>query len=226
MTDVPKMFDEISPSYDFVNRILSFGQDRRWRKRVTRFLPLKPHLEILDLATGTGDQIAALYRAKLSIQKVVGIDLAEEMLRIGRAKLKKFPSATLLRGDAQKLSFGEESFDAVTFSFGIRNVADPMASLQEIYRVLRSRGRCLILEFSMPPFWILPFFLFYLRKILPRLGGVLSKNPAAYKYLNQTIETFPSGDAFLAMMRNAGFASAKRMPMNFGSVTLYVGEKL
>jgi demethylmenaquinone methyltransferase/2-methoxy-6-polyprenyl-1,4-benzoquinol methylase len=220
------MFNEISPTYDFVNRVLSFGQDVRWRKKVARFLPLKPHLEILDLATGTGDQIAALYRAKISIQKAVGIDLAEEMLNIGRWKLKKFPSAELMQGDAQKLNFPSESFDAATFSFGIRNVLDPLVSLREIHRILKQRGRCLILEFSMPNRWIRPFFLFYLRTILPRLGGILSKNLAAYRYLNRTIETFPSGDAFLALMKSAGFSSLKRIPMNFGSVSLYVGEKL
>jgi len=225
MADVPKMFDAISPTYDLVNRILSLGQDFRWRKKVAKFLPLKPHLEILDLATGTGDQIAALYRSGASIHKAVGIDLAEEMLAIGRTKLKTIPSVELRRGDAQKLVFGNESFDAATFSFGIRNVPDPLASLKEIHRVLRKRGKCLILEFSMPDRLIRPFFLFYLRKILPRLGGILSKNFAAYKYLNQTIETFPSGESFLALMKNAGFNSLKRIPMNFGSVTLYVGEK-
>jgi len=219
------MFDEISSSYDFVNRVLSFGQDLRWRKKLAKHLPLKPHLQILDLATGTGDQIAALYRAKLSIEKVVGIDLSEEMLAIGRKKLKAIPAVTLLKGDAQKLSFVDESFDAASFSFGIRNVSNPSASLEEIYRVLRKRGRCLILEFSMPSSWIRPFFLFYLRKILPRLGGALSKKRAAYKYLNQTIETFPSGEAFLTLMKNAGFSNLKALPMNFGSVTLYVGEK-
>jgi demethylmenaquinone methyltransferase/2-methoxy-6-polyprenyl-1,4-benzoquinol methylase len=225
MSDVPKMFDEISPTYDFVNRVLSFGQDIRWRKKVARYVPLKPHLEILDLATGTGDQIAALYRAKLSIQRVVGIDLAEEMLKIGRRKLKKYPEATLMRGDAQSLNFANGSFDAATFSFGIRNVPEPLASLKEIYRVLRPRGRCLILEFSMPKWWIRPLFLFYLRKVLPWIGGRLSKNLAAYRYLNRTIESFPSGDAFLALMQSAGFSSLRRIPMNFGSVSLYVGEK-
>ncbi len=226
MSDIPKMFDEIAPSYDFVNRVLSLGQDVRWRKKVARFVPLKPHLEILDLATGTGDQIAALYRAGLSIQKAIGIDLAEEMLKIGRSKLKAFPSAKLLSGDAEKIPFAAESFDATTFSFGIRNVSNPLASLQEIHRVLKKNGRCLILEFSMPNRWIRPFFLFYLRKILPRLGGVLSKNLAAYRYLNQTIETFPSGDTFLALMKSAQFSSLRRISMNFGSVSLYVGEKL
>jgi demethylmenaquinone methyltransferase/2-methoxy-6-polyprenyl-1,4-benzoquinol methylase len=226
MFNVPKMFDEIAPSYDRVNRVLSLGQDVRWRKKVAQFVPLKPHLEILDLATGTGDQIAALYRAGLSIQRAVGIDLAEEMLKIGRSKLKAFPQVQLLHGNAEKLPFASESFDAATFSFGIRNVSDPLLSLQEIHRVLKKRGRCLILEFSMPNRWIRPFFLFYLRHVLPRLGGILSKHVAAYRYLNRTIETFPSGDAFLALLKSAQFSSLKRISMNFGSVSLYVGEKL
>jgi demethylmenaquinone methyltransferase/2-methoxy-6-polyprenyl-1,4-benzoquinol methylase len=219
------MFDQISPTYDFVNRVLSLGQDLRWRKKLAQFVPLKPHLEILDLATGTGDQIAVLYEAGLSIQRAIGIDLAEEMIKIARTKLSAYPTAELRMGDAQKLTFPSERFDAVTFSFGIRNVSDPLASLREIHRILKKRGRCLILEFSMPNKWVRPFFLFYLRNLLPRLGGFISKNLPAYRYLNQTIETFPSGETFLALMQNAGFSNLSRISMNLGSVSLYIGEK-
>jgi len=224
-TDVWKMFDQISKSYDRINRILSFGQDNGWRKKVAKEMPLKPHLEVLDLATGTGDQLIALFKAGLSIKRAVGIDLSEEMLKIGRTKVASNLKIELIHGDAQKIPFEDQTFDATTFSFGIRNVGDPLTSLKEIHRVLKPMGRCLILEFSMPPPAIRPFFLFYLRKILPRVGGILSKNAAAYRYLNTTIESFPSGEAFLALMKEAGFSSLKKIPMNFGGVTLYIGTR-
>lgn len=224
-TDVWKMFDQISPSYDRINSVLSFGRDTAWRKRVAKEMPLKPHLEVLDLATGTGDQLIALFKAGLSIQRAVGIDLADEMLKIGRTKVAANPKIELIHGDAMAIPFPDASFDATTFSFGIRNVNDPLVSLKEIHRVLKPKGRCLILEFSMPSAVIRPFFLFYLRKILPKIGGILSKNHAAYRYLNTTIETFPSGQAFLDLMKDAGFSKLKRIPMNLGGVTLYIGDK-
>ena len=216
------MFNQISATYDRVNRILSLGQDRRWRKQVAKHLPLRPHLQILDLATGTGDQLAALMSAGLSIHRMVGLDLADKMLAIARSKL---PKAEFIHGDAEKIPFPNAEFDAITISFGIRNVENPLAALREMHRALKPRGRALILEFSMPPPWIRPFFLFYLRKVLPYLGGLLSRNFPAYRYLNQTIESFPSGPAFIQLMRQAGFASVTTRPMNLGSVTLYVGEK-
>jgi demethylmenaquinone methyltransferase/2-methoxy-6-polyprenyl-1,4-benzoquinol methylase len=224
-TDAWKIFDQISKKYDIINRVLSLGQDTRWRKKVARNLPLKPHLQILDLATGTADQLIAIFNSKASIQKAVGIDLSKEMLKIGRKKIERYPKATLIHGDAQKIPFDDAMFDAATFSFGIRNVESPLTSLKDIHRVLKPNGRCLILEFSMPPKWIRPFFLFYLRKVLPKLGGFLSKNLEAYRYLNRTIESFPSGKEFLSIMDEAGFHSLRKISMNFGSVTLYIGDK-
>ena len=223
--DVSTMFNQISKSYDRINRILSLGRDTSWRKRVAREMPLKPHLEVLDLATGTGDQLIALFKAGLSIQRAVGIDLAEEMLKIGRKKVASNPKISLILADAQKIPFPDQTFDATTFSFGIRNVQDPLQSLKEIHRVLKPHGRSLILEFSIPSPWIRPFFFFYLRKILPRIGGLLSKNNGAYLYLNKTIESFPSGEAFLALMKEAGFSSLRKISMNFGGVTLYIGDR-
>jgi demethylmenaquinone methyltransferase/2-methoxy-6-polyprenyl-1,4-benzoquinol methylase len=220
--NISQMFNQISKTYDFINRVLSFGQDQRWRRKVARQLPLKPHLEVLDLATGTGSQIQALYEEGLSIHRAVGIDIAEEMLVIGRSKKL---AAELIYGDALQIPFEGNTFDATTFSFGIRNVSDPARALREIHRVLKPMGRSLILEFSEPHRWVRPFALFYLRKILPRLGGLLSKHPAAYRYLNESIEAFPSGEAFLSLMREAGFKQVRYIPMNFGSVSLYIGEK-
>jgi len=221
--DVWKMFDIISPTYDRINRILSLGMDQRWRKKVTQFLPERKALKILDLATGTGDQVLALLNSKVSIHSIKGIDLSTEMLEL--AKKKVGDKAQFIHADAEKLPFKDKSFDAATFSFGIRNVGAPLASLKEIHRVLNPKGRCLILEFSLPPKPIRGFFLFYLRHILPRVGGLLSRETAAYRYLNQTIEHFPSGKDFCLIMKEAGFIRLRAIPMALGGVTLYVGDK-
>lgn len=221
--DAWKMFDLISPTYDRINRILSFGMDRRWRKRVADYLPEQKNLKILDLATGTGDQALALSQSKASIDSIVAIDLATEMLEL--AKKKEIPKTKFLRADAEKLPFPDEQFHAATFSFGIRNVPHPLLALQNIYRVLKPKGRCLILEFSLPPPPFRPLYLLYLRHILPRIGGRLSRNPEAYRYLNETIETFPSGKSFCLLMKEAGFIRLKALPLAFGGVTLYLGDK-
>jgi len=226
--DVWKMFDLISPTYDRINRVLSFGMDQGWRKEVVKHLPKNQNLKLLDLATGTGDQLISLFESGASIQKASGIDLSSEMLLLAEKKIKKKPySAQIewIRADAEKIPFQERSFDAATFSFGIRNVTDPLVSLKEIHRVLKPGGRCLILEFSLPPRPIRGLYLFYLRNLLPRIGGLLSSQPAAYRYLNQTIETFPSGKEFLDLMEQASFKKTHQRPMAFGGVTLYVGDK-
>lgn len=221
--NVWKMFDQISPTYDRTNRVISFGMDKRWRKKLSSFLPPHKNLNILDLATGTGDQALALIQSGASIRSITGIDLSKEMLEIAKRKIPK--KMEFIHADAEKLPFRSLIYDAATFSFGIRNVKDPLISLKEIHRVLKPKGRCLILEFSLPPKPIKFFFLFYLRFVLPVIAGLISKNYSAYRYLNQTIEHFPSGNDFCALMKQAGFGRIREVPMNLGSVTLYVGEK-
>ncbi len=226
--EVWKMFDLISPTYDRINRILSLGMDQGWRKKCAKHLPPEKSLKILDLATGTGDQLSALFESNASIQSATGIDLSQEMLQIAAKKFQTKPygqKVRFLRADAEKIPFAASLFHVATFSFGIRNVTDPLASLKEIHRILKSGGKCLILEFSLPPKPIRGFYLFYLRHILPRIGGLLSKNPEAYKYLNQTIETFPSGKEFCLLLKKAQFEKIMAYPMALGAVTLYVGEK-
>lgn len=218
-----KMFDAISPTYDRTNRIISFGRDQHWRSKVAEHLPPHKNLKILDLATGTGDQALALIKSHASIHSITGIDLSREMLEIAKRKIPC--KMQFLVADAEKLPFKDREFDAATFSFGIRNVTDPLKSLKEIFRVLKQKGRVLILEFSLPPQPIRAFFLFYLRHVLPRIAGLVSKNKSAYQYLNRTIEHFPSGKDFCYLMRDAGFNRLREIPMNLGSVTLYIGEK-
>ena len=227
-TEVWKMFDAISPTYDRINRILSLGMDRSWRSKAAEHLPTKENLALLDLATGTADQLIALFDSKASIKSAIGIDLSSEMLSIGKKKIDQKPykeKVSLQRGDAEKIPFKDASFHAVSLSFGIRNVIDPLTSMKEIHRVLKKGGKCLILEFSLPPKPIRPFYLFYLRHILPYIGALFSKSKNAYRYLNQTIETFPSGNAFLDLLEKAEFTKKAAYPMAFGAVTLYVAEK-
>ncbi len=225
--NVWKMFDAISATYDRINSILSFGMDRGWRRRAALHLPERKNLDLLDIATGTGDQLIACMESDAHIRSAVGIDLASFMLEIAQAKIGSKPYKTKVkfqRADALRLPFRDSSFDAATFSFGIRNVSDPSAALKEIARVLKPGGRCLILEFSLPPKPLKTLHLFYLRRILPHVGGFFSKNRAAYRYLNETIETFPSGGAFLSLMKSASLTS-RQIPMALGVVTLYLGEK-
>ncbi len=220
-------FDPISKSYDRLNRILSLANDLRWRRKVASFLPQGP-LTLLDLATGTGDQIFTLLDTPNTIQRAIGIDLSDNMLALARQKLEKKPykaSVELHQGDAQALPFPNHSFDVCTISFGIRNMPDPLLALSEMHRVLKPGGRCLILEFSLPPSPIRQPYLFYLRHILPYLGGWISGHPAAYRYLNRTIEEFPSGAAFASWLEESQFRHITLHPMQWGAVTLYVAEK-
>jgi len=222
------MFDRISPTYDRVNHILSFGLDLWWRKKAVSFLPQNKSLRLLDLATGTGDQLLAVFK-KLPIEEAIGLDFAKEMLEIGQKKIDKTSwsqKCHLVVGNATSIPYPEDNFDAITISFGIRNVSDTPLCLREMYRVLKKNGRAVILEFSLPKNrFLLSFHLFYLRKIVPFLGGLFSKQRSAYAYLNTTIESYPSGDAFLTFMTQAGFKNVFAHPLTFGIVTLYVGEK-
>ena len=220
---IHEMFDDISPTYDLVNRFITLGMDQMWRKRFRKFIPQKKPLKLLDLATGTADQILALIDL---VDEAVGIDLAEEMLKIGRKKCAAHKDKVeLICASALDIPFPDKSFDVITMSFGIRNVTDTDQALQEMARVLKPGGRALILEGGLVtnPF-IKPMHKFYLRHILPRLGGLISKKQSAYRYLNKTIETYPCGKAFCALMENAGFKNVTSHGFAFGSVRLYVGH--
>jgi demethylmenaquinone methyltransferase/2-methoxy-6-polyprenyl-1,4-benzoquinol methylase len=223
------MFDQISPTYDCVNRVMTFGLDQLWRKKLCSFLPEKSEQSVLDCATGTGDQILALLEKKPCISSVVGIDLAEAMIAIGKQKIKKKPYAHKVCfqvASALEIPYPDDHFDVVTIAFGIRNVTDIMAAFKEFRRVLKPNGRVLILEGTIPSRkWLKSFHLFYLRHFLPRIGGLISLNFKAYRYLNETIETFPQGERFCGKMRAAGFINVKPNPLFGGIVTVYQGDK-
>lgn len=224
-----KMFDAISARYDFLNRLLSLGQDISWRRLLKKHLPPGENLKLLDIATGTADVLITLVEDNPRVSAGFGVDMAREMLKIGQVKVDQRQLSgkiTLAHGDAQQLAFMDNSFDAVTISFGIRNIPDLRLALLEMYRVTQKGGRVLILEFSLPAnpllrvgHWI------YLQWVVPLLGMLFSGNWKAYKYLNQTIEEFPYGDRFCKILKQFGFVNVKAHPLMGGVATIYVGEK-
>lgn len=223
------MFDRIAPRYDLLNRVLSMRQDVYWRRRLARLLPDRPELALLDLATGTGDVLIELTRRTPRITTAVGMDMAGQMLRIGQQKLAARPPeahTAMVRADATCIAAADAQFDAVTIAFGIRNVLDVKAGLREMHRVLKPGGRALILEFSLPQNRLLrSLYLLYFRHVLPRIGGALSGDEPAYRYLNQTVESFPYGEAFCGLMRAAGFVAVRVTPLTFGIASIYTGDR-
>ena len=222
------MFDRIAHRYDLLNRLLSFGRDVAWRKAMVRQLPPGQTLDVLDLATGTADVLLAL-EATGKVQRGVGVDLSAGMLVVGMRKVAArglTERLLLVRSDAVQLGVADEAFDAVTIAFGIRNVTDVAAGLREIHRCLKPGGRALMLEFSLPANRAFrALYLLYFRHVLPRLGGLVSGDSHAYRYLNETVETFPYGEAFLALMDAAGLRNARGITLTFGIATLYIAER-
>lgn len=224
---VARMFDSISGNYDFLNHFLSLGIDIRWRKKAVKLLaPGKPKL-ILDVATGTGD--FAVETLKLNPDKVIGIDISEGMLEVGRKKMKDrgYDSRIeMLSGDSENLPFEENKFDAVIVAFGVRNFENLEKGLSEMHRVLKPGGRMVVLEFSKPRMF--PFkqlYNFYFNFILPKIGKVISKDPAAYTYLPESVQAFPDGDNFVGILNQLGFKETVCKPLTLGISSLYTGIK-
>jgi len=227
---VQKMFSDIAPRYDLLNRLLSCGQDRYWRRRMVS--RLSPHIgeRFLDIATGTADVALEIVRKvhKGTVQ-VVGIDFSEKMLELAKQKidsLDKTHSIQLESGSAENLPFEDSYFDGTTTAFGVRNFSDVGQSLREMHRVLKPGGRCAILEFSLPQNSIFKaLYRFYFELLLPRIGRLISKHPSAYTYLPKTVASFPVRKEFLDLMQQAGFMDVTYKEMTFGIVILYTGVK-
>lgn len=224
---VRSLFDSIAYRYDLLNHLLSGGIDFYWRRRAVEHLKdIKPK-RILDVATGTADFAIATLRLKP--QEVVGVDIAEEMLKLGRAKLRKKKldaTITLHTGEAEKLQFETSSFDAVIVAFGARNFEDLEKGLHEMHRVLRPGGHIVVLEFSKPGrFPLKQLYFFYFKNVLPFIGRLVSKSDEAYSYLPDTVMKFPEGEAFLQILQKARFVKCVEERLTFGIATVYVGTK-
>lgn len=224
---VAEMFDTIAPRYDLLNRFLSLGIDKGWRRKALKQLkPLQPQF-LLDVATGTGD-VAIMAAHHLKPKKIIGIDISEKMLEGGRKKIETKGLSTVIElqsGDSETINFPDATFDAVTVAFGVRNFENLEKGLAEIYRVLKPGGRLVVLEFSKP--WLPGFSTickWYIGKLSPAIAGTIS-NKQAYQYLNSSIQAFPEGKAFEAVLTKTGFKHTECKPLTFGISSIYLGDK-
>ena len=224
---VAKMFDNIAVRYDFLNHFLSLGIDILWRKKAVNEIGKISPKKILDIATGTGD--LAIEASVLKPEKIIGVDISKGMLEVGRKKMivKKLDSMIEMQyGDSEKLSFDDNSFDAVTAGFGVRNFENLQKGLREMCRVMNEGGKLAILEPSEPS--LFPFkqiYNLYFKKILPFVGKLVSKDNAAYNYLPKSVAAFPSGKEFLEELEIAGFKNPQHIKLTFGVAALYTATK-
>ncbi len=221
------MFNNIAPKYDLLNQLLSLGIHKGWRRKAVNLLKKIQPKTVLDIATGTGD--FAIEAMKLNPDNIVGVDISEGMLKIGVEKISKLGlqnKIELKLGDSENLPFADNSFDAITVGFGVRNFENLDKGIKDIYRVLRKGGMVSILEFSKPrKFPIKQVYHFYFRYITPAIGKLLSKDSSAYTYLPESVKAFPDGDDFLAVLKKAGFKETKAIPVTFGVASIYIAEK-
>jgi demethylmenaquinone methyltransferase/2-methoxy-6-polyprenyl-1,4-benzoquinol methylase len=225
---IAHMFNDIAGRYDFLNRFLSAGIDQSWRKKALRQLKEIKPASILDVATGTAD-VAIMASGLLHPAKITGIDISDGMLEVGRMKIKKMGlehTIELLNGDSEAINFNDESFDAVTVAFGVRNFQQLEKGLNEIWRVLKPGGKLVVLEFSRPklPF-IRSIYNLYMKVVCPNMGKLFSKNPTAYQYLDESIKKFPEGKNFTNILDKLGYKKTYSKPLSLGICSIYCGEK-
>jgi demethylmenaquinone methyltransferase/2-methoxy-6-polyprenyl-1,4-benzoquinol methylase len=225
---VAEMFNDIACRYDLLNRLLSAGIDIRWRKKAIQQLAALQPKKILDVATGTAD-VAIMASNLLKAEKIIGIDISDGMLDLGRQKIKKLGlshTIELLNGDSETINFEDNTFDAVTVAFGVRNFENLEKGLSEIWRVLKPGGKLVVLEFSKPKIagvkWM---YNLYMKIIAPNVGKLLSKNRNAYKYLDESIKKFPEGKNFTHILDNLGYINTYCKPLSLGICSIYCGTK-
>ena len=225
---VAGMFDSIAYRYDFLNRFLSAGIDIIWRKNALKELKKLDPKKILDVATGTAD-VAIMATNSLHPEKIIGIDISDGMLDFGRKKIEKLNLGKiieLVNGDSETINFADNSFDAVTVAFGVRNFQNLEKGLGEIKRVLRPGGKLVVLEFSKPkPVGIKQLYNVYMKVVAPGMGKLFSKNRNAYKYLDESIKKFPEGKNFTTILDNLGYRNTYCKPQSLGICSIYCGEK-
>ena len=226
--EVREMFDNIAPKYDLLNHTLSMSIDRVWRRRVVGEVRRAKPGRILDVATGTGDLAIAMARRIRDVQ-VLGVDLSEQMLAVARRKIEARGldgRIVLDRGDAERLAVADASVDVATVAFGVRNFGDLGAGLRELARTIKPWGKVVILEFSRPRNRVFrALYEFYSYKILPRIGGLVSRDKRAYEYLPASVGEFPAPEEFMAMMARAGFRNCRARSQSFGIAQIYIGER-
>ena len=229
MSDTRTMFDRIAPSYDRLNHLMSMNVDRKWRRRLVRELVDGTPQRILDVACGTGDSTIAVAKAAAEGSTVVGVDISEGMMSMVMDKARKEGAADRIRlqvADAEALPFGEDSFDRVSCAFGVRNFTNKEQGLREFFRVLSPGGKLVILELSVPRNKVVRFFYdLYFSHILPWIGGRVSGDKAAYRYLPASVHAFPPPEDFMRMLSEAGFSAVRHRSLSLGLCRLFVGEK-
>lgn len=224
---VATMFNNISKNYDDLNRVISFGIDISWRKKVVQIVSKNNPQQILDIATGTGD--LALMMSTLGSEKIIGLDISEGMLAVGKEKISKAQlndKIEMVVGDSEDIPYADNTFDAITVSFGVRNFANLDKGLSEIRRVLKPKGTLVVLETSNPTKF--PFkqgYKFYTSFILPVIGKLFSKDKIAYSYLSESANFFPFGEAFNNILKKNGFINITHTPVTFGVATIYSASK-
>ena len=226
--DIGQMFDSIAWRYDFLNHLLSFGIDRKWRRKTVDKIRSKySNPIIIDVATGTAD--LALEAVNAEPSKITGIDISEKMLDLGRQKIKALGYENiieLIKCDSEKIFFEDNSFDVAMAAFGVRNFSDPVKGLSEMKRVIRTGGMVLILEFSKPEgFLFKHVYNFYFGNLLPLLGSLFSKHKKAYRYLNESVMDFADNEKFIQIMKKAGLSEITQERMTGGIATIYSGVK-
>lgn len=225
---VNQFFSEIAPEYDLANRVMSSGIDILWRRYLAKRVSVSQPMQILDLATGSGDVAFTLAQRVKTAKRIVGMDFCQPMLDMAQIKKPKRPMGHIIefeQGDCLNLPLQDESFDIVTISFGLRNLEDRHKGLTEMKRVLKPGGRLLVLEFTQPDKWIRGLYYWYLKHIIPKISGKITGHEDAYKYLSSSIEQFPEKTKLAKELTHAGFSSIRMKGLTFSIAAVHEGTK-